>query len=124
MLSIPDPVRRRLHDEQNIWLVTVRTSGAPHLVPIWFVTHDGHVFICTDPRSVKVRNLRQHAHVALALEDGSHPLILEGHARLLSREETPAQVIEGFKIKYDWDIKDGEQYTVVIKVTPTKWRGW
>ena len=124
MISIPLETQQRLREARNIWLATVRPGGTPHLVPIWFVTFNERIFICTAPDSVKIRNLRRNDRVALALEDGSHPLIMEGLARLLEREEAPAPVVEQFKTKYDWDITDGEQYTVVIEVTPRKWLGW
>ncbi len=123
-LTTQQDIQQRLRDERNIWLATVRPNGAPHLIPIWFVAHDDKIYICTDPDSVKIRNLRENEHAALALEDGLHPLILEGSARLLSRANMPAPVVEQFKSKYDWDIADGEQYTIVIEITPTKRLGW
>jgi len=115
---------QRVHEARNIWLATVRPDGRPHLVPIWFVTFDERIFICTAPDSVKIRNLRRNERVALALEDGSQPVIIEGTARVVGREDAPWPVVEQFKTKYDWDIRDGQEYSVVIEVTATKWRGW
>src|SRR5712692_6328363 len=105
-------VDERLRTARNIWLATVRPNHAPHLIPIWFIAHDDKIYICTDPASVKVRNLKQNERVAVALEDGSAPLILEGTAHVLARADTPAAVVTEFKTKYDWDISDGDQYTV------------
>ncbi len=119
-----EQIQKRLAKERNIWLATVRPNHAPHLIPIWFVAHDEKIYICTDPNSVKARNLTKNDRVAVALEDGSHPVIFEGTARVLEREVTPAAVVEQFKSKYDWNILDGDQYTVVIEVTPTKQLGW
>ena len=124
MLHIPEAVQQRLREAHNIWLATVRPDSGPHLVPIWFVTFDDRIFICTAPASVKVRNLQHNARVALALEDGSHPVIIEGTARVLSREQAPRPVVEQFKAKYDWDIRDDVEYSVVVEVTLMKWRGW
>ena len=120
----PEQIQERLREERNIWFATVRPNGAPHLVPIWFVAHDERIFICTDPSSVKVRNLQRNPRAALALENGSQPLILEGAVRLLSRADTPAAVVDEFKRKYDWDISDDKQYTIVLEVTIRKRLGW
>ncbi len=119
-----EQIQERLRAERNIWFATVRPNGAPHLIPIWFVVHDEKIYICTDPDSVKARNVGHNPRAALALENGSQPVIAEGTARLLTREDTPAAVVEQFKSKYDWDIRDDRQYTIVVEVTPAKWLGW
>jgi F420H(2)-dependent biliverdin reductase len=117
-------MQERLSASRNIWFATVRASGAPHLIPIWFVAHDGHIYICTAPDSVKVRNLRRNPRVALALEDGSVPVILEGTAVVMDNTAAPDEVTSMFKLKYDWDILTSEQYRVVVEVTLKKTLSW
>jgi PPOX class probable F420-dependent enzyme len=107
----------RLDKAQNVWLATVRPGGRPHLVPVWFVVEGGRWYICTAPESVKARNLRANPRVALALEDGSDPCIVEGEARPV--EPSPA-VVRRFKDKYDWDITTDPQYTQVFEVRVKK----
>lgn len=124
MPQTSEQVEQRLSSERNIWLATMRPNGAPHLIPIWFVSHEGRLFICTDPKSVKVRNLERNPSVALALENGTSPVILEGTARVLPSAEAPAEVISLFKFKYDWAILESEQYAVVLEVTPAKQLSW
>ena len=124
MPQTPEQIQERLSTEKNIWLASVRANGAPHLVPIWFVTHGGLIYMCTDPESVKVRNLRHSERVALALEDGSKPIIFEGSARIVPHEKTPAAVSPLFKQKYDWDITTDAKYSLVIEVTPNKTMTW
>ena len=117
-------IQDRLATSRNIWLATVRADGAPHLIPIWFVAHDGRLYICTAPDSLKVRNLRRNPRVALALEDGSVPVILEGTAVAMDNAAAPAEVTAMFKFKYDWDILTSEQYRVVVEVTLNKTLSW
>ena len=109
--------RDRLESAQNVWMATVRPRGRPHLVPIWFVVDEGCWYICTAPDSVKARNLQSNANVALALEDGSDPYIVEGEARPV--EPLPG-VVRKFKEKYDWDITTDTQYTQVFEVEVKK----
>jgi nitroimidazol reductase NimA-like FMN-containing flavoprotein (pyridoxamine 5'-phosphate oxidase superfamily) len=124
MTTTPNSTLHRLRDERNIWLATVRPNGAPHLIPIWFVWHDEKIYICTGANSVKIRNLKANLHVALSLEDGSTPIMLEGTTRLLAREATPDAIVVLFQSKYNWNILTDDEYTVVIEVMPTKRRGW
>ena len=104
----------RLEQAKNVWVATVRPDGRPHLVPVWFVVDDDRWYICTAPRSVKARNLMVNPEVALALEDGNQPYVVEGQARPVS--PSPA-VIDRFKLRYDWDITTDPVYTQVFEVT-------
>lgn len=107
------PTASRLEQARNVWLATVRPDGRPHLVPIWFVTTAEGWYICTAPGSVKARNLSANPHVALALENGDDPYIVEGQARPVTADP---DVIAKFKAKYDWDITTDPHYTQVFAV--------
>jgi len=112
----------RLATERNVWLATTRDGHPPHLVPIWFVWHDDRFWICTST-SVKSRNIGDHPHVTVALEDGNAPAVAEGTATLHTRAY-PEPVRAAFGAKYQWDIdrpdEDGE-YDVLIEIEPTRW---
>ena len=124
--AVPSPspaAVKRLEREPNIWLATVRPSGGPHLVPVWFVYQAGRLHICTDPKSVKVRNIRERSAVVVALEGGDRPVMAHGKARLLARP-WPAEVVAAFKRKYDWDIEDGDTYSSLVTIEPSRWIEW
>lgn len=104
----------RLDDARNVWLATVRPDGRPHLVPIWFVADGDRWYICTAPGSVKARNLHANPRVALALEDGDQPYIVEGQAQPVA--QPPAEIIGRFKAKYDWDITTDPHYSQVFEI--------
>jgi PPOX class probable F420-dependent enzyme len=124
MVSTPANAQQRLETQHNIWLVSVRPDGRPHMAPLWFVWHADKLYVCTAPDSVKSRNIRRNPHVALALEDGASPVICEGTAASLS-PPWPAQVVALFKHKFDWDISpDDETYNDLLEVSPTKWLMW
>jgi nitroimidazol reductase NimA-like FMN-containing flavoprotein (pyridoxamine 5'-phosphate oxidase superfamily) len=107
----------RLTTAKNIWVATVRPDGRPHLAPVWFVAMNGHWYFVTDPKSVKARNLHLNPKIALSLEDGDDPLVVEGEA---STVQPSAEVIRLFKEKYDWDITTDSQYTQVFEVRVKK----
>ena len=107
----------RTQTAQNMWLATVRPDGRPHLIPIWFAVQDGKWYFVTEPKSVKAQNLQHNPRVAMSLEDGSNPLVVEGIAQ---RVTPSAEVIQLFKKKFDWDITSDSQYSVVYEVEVTK----
>lgn len=111
------PADNRVERARNLWLATVRPDGRPHLVPVWFVTVAGRWYICTHPHSVKARNLQANPRVALALEDGDQPCVLEGRARRV----TPSpEVIAQFQAKFEWDITTDADYGAVFEITVIK----
>ncbi len=101
--ALPHEVNDRLAKERNVWIVTVRRDGRPHMVPVWFVWFESKIYVCIEPESVKGRNILLNRNVALALEDGSHPVICEGHAGVVEKP-WPASVARTFDEKYDGNI--------------------
>jgi hypothetical protein len=124
MKTIDATAEKRLHAESNIWAATARADGRPHLTPVWFAWQGGKVYICIDPASVKARNLAANDRIALALEDGSSPIILEGVGRPVNGADRPQGVVDEFKRKYDWDIVTDGQYSLLIEITPEKILNW
>ena len=119
----PRGVNEKLESQQVIWFGSVRPDGSPHLAPIWFVWHAGCIYVGTDPKSVKSRNIRGNPRVVLALEDGNHPVICEGTARTIPFP-LPAPLVDAFFQKYEWDLNTEPQYNEVIEITPEKWLAW
>jgi PPOX class probable F420-dependent enzyme len=62
-------VQRFLEKEPVIWLSSIRTDGAPHIVPTWFVWDGETIVIRSKPEARKVRNLRHDPRAMLALGD-------------------------------------------------------
>ena len=59
-----DDIERLFTDAQLYWIITVRTDGRPHAVPLVGVWHDGAFAFCTGPEEQKQRNLGVNPHVA------------------------------------------------------------
>jgi F420H(2)-dependent biliverdin reductase len=113
----------KLENSQNIWIASVRPDGRPHLVPVWFVWQSQKIYICIDASSVKAGNIRHNPLVAMALEDGLKPVICEGQVAPVE-SPWPGEVISAFYQKYNWDITQDDQYTLLCEITPHKWLNW
>ncbi len=113
----------KLEKQQTIWFGSVRPDGKPHLTPVWFLWHEGKLYIGIDPNSVKSRNLKQNPWVVLALEDGIHPVICEGMAAFIQLPLTEV-LAAAFLSKYEWDLAKEAQYNQIVEITPFKWLTW
>jgi PPOX class probable F420-dependent enzyme len=113
----------RLATERNVWLVTLRPDGSPHLTPIWFVWADGAFWLCTSGGNAKARNLGRDPRVALSLEDGDRPVVAESEVRL-HRRPYPAHIAAAFAAKFGWDISSGDQdgdFALLIEAPVRRW---
>jgi F420H(2)-dependent biliverdin reductase len=113
----------KLETQTVIWFASVRPDGRPHLAPVWYVWFEEKIFISTDPNSVKISNITQNANVTLSLEDGTHPVICEGTARILPAPVSD-EILSAFLKKYEWDPSKDEQYNLVVEILPRRWKNW
>jgi general stress protein 26 len=111
---------KKLGDAKVIWLATASDNKVPHLVPIWFVVHEEKIYCCTGKKSVKIRNIQNNPQIAFSLEEGSNPIIGQGSAEIIY-SSYPVEIVEKFKTKYDWDIRDDDTYDCLLEISPAKW---
>ena len=127
-------VLRRLNDEHVIWLTTVRETGQPEPSPVWFLW-DGETFlIYSQPNTVKLRNIAARPRVSLNFDTrsgGDDVVVFAGEARI-AEEEPPLTAVPAYLEKYKDSIPGtgmtpesmAASYSVPIRVTPTKVRGF
>jgi PPOX class probable F420-dependent enzyme len=82
-------VAGHLATARNYWLCTTMRSGAPHAAPVWGVVADGTLYLYSERRTVKARNLTADPRAVVHLESGDNVVIVRGTAEDLG---TPAQV--------------------------------
>jgi hypothetical protein len=89
-LSWPE-IAERLTPARNYWLCTTMRSGAPHAAPVWGVVIGGTLFLYSERRTVKARNISADPRVVVHLESGEDVVLVRGVAEDCG---TPAQVPE------------------------------
>lgn len=72
---------RRLTRSRIYWIVTMRSDGAPHVMPVWGVWVERVFYFSTGARSRKARNLAANARCVVCTEDAAEAVIVEGVAR-------------------------------------------
>ena len=100
---MPDRVPRKMteteireflaHGTRTAKLATVGRSGAPHVVPVWFLLDGGQLVLTTGAESVKGRNLRRDPRVAVVVDDETPPFAfvhIRGRAAL---SEDPGELL-------------------------------
>jgi PPOX class probable F420-dependent enzyme len=126
-------VARRLREERIIWLTTVGSDGTPQPNPVWFLWDGESILIYSLPKAARVGHIERNSRVSLNLDGngkGGDIIVITGDARL-SREEPSADRMPQYAEKYAEYIaksfgtpeRFAEEYSLPIRVIPTKVRG-
>ena len=94
-----------LADERTVRAATVSPEGLPHVVPLWFVWHEGAIWINSLRRSRRAHDVVAGSAVALCVDTGVEYEELRGavlYGRFAPASEAPdiAQVKAAFARKY------------------------
>ena len=122
----------RLETELIGWLTTINPDGQPQSSPIWFHWTDGEILLFSRTRAPRNGNVEERPLVAFNLNTdpvGEDVLTVEGEARIVADEppanENPAY-IEKYRAlldEYGWTPEYfAGQYSVAIRIRPTRWR--
>ena len=124
----------RLADETIVWLTTVNADGAPAPTPVWFLWTGTEFLVLSRPRTGKLAGVRRTPLVTLNLNSsssGGDVLVVSGSARVddagPSAQEWASYVekyrsgLERLGVSAD-DFR--EDYSVLLRITPEKVRGW
>ena len=69
----PPQVERFLHGRHVAVLTTSNPDGTPLQTPVWYHYRDGVIFVRTNSRSGKCRNIRRDPRVSLCVQDERPP---------------------------------------------------
>ena len=147
---LPDPatdlgrvVRRRLAEEEIIWLVTVNSAGVPQPNPVWFLWTpdeddewgDGSFLIYNRDTAARVRSFRERPTVALHFNGGGEDLevavftgdveILEGHPPVGEVPEFVAKYTNRAAKYFGKSVAEAMAgYSVATRIRPSRMRGF
>lgn len=127
-------VAQRLADEQVAWLTTVDGAGVPQPAPIWFIWDGESALIYSQPNQAKIRNVERSGQASLNFNSDFHGgdvVVLTGTAEIdpsaPSADQNPAYVEKysgGFESINMTPESFAASYSVPLRVTPTKVRGF
>ena len=116
-------IERLLAQAQLYWIITVRTDGRPHAVPLVGVWHEGAFSFCTGPEEQKYRNLVANAQVAVTTGstgangwNSGRDVVLEGTAVRVADAEALQSLADAWLDKYgdDWRFEvQGQEFVEI-----------
>jgi PPOX class probable F420-dependent enzyme len=126
-------VEARLRSNLMAWLTTVRPSGQPVSVPVWFLMReDESILLYSQPGQEKLRNIVGNPKVSLTLDVtdiGRNIVRIEGTARQ-AHDQPPANQEPAYLAKYTERIgamfgtpeRFAELFSAALIITPRRLR--
>ncbi|MEV8478781.1 pyridoxamine 5'-phosphate oxidase family protein [Streptomyces sp. NPDC051173] len=117
-------VLARLESELDIWVASASADGAPCLVPLWFVWHDGALWLSTVATNPTGRNLRDTGRARLALGHTRDVVIIDGAVETFTAAGVPAAAAEAFQRRTGWDPRGSGKPYAYFQVRPESVQAW
>jgi Pyridoxamine 5'-phosphate oxidase len=93
-------VAARLAAARSYWLCTTMPSGAPHAAPVWGVVLSNVLYLYSERRTIKARDLAADPRVVVHLESADDVVIVRGTAEDLGTPSQVPAVVAGLSAKY------------------------
>lgn len=128
--------KKQLRDQYFVWLTTVDSNGTPQPRPVWFVWENDSFLIYSQAKAHKVKHIRANPQVSLhfnsADEKGEQRVVVFAGKAVIDRKAPPVHKHRAYLKKYRAGIlglnatpeQFSGEYSVAIRVAPTKLRGW
>jgi len=116
-------------------LATVDKKNAPHVVPVFFTYDNGKVYVQTDRKSMKARNILKNGNASVAVYSGEEAVIIRGKASIITDRENfrkrTKEHIAKYKLRLDEQGKDSlgiplfnDAIRCIVEVTPKRTLFW
>lgn len=92
--------------EEIVYIATTKQNGSPHIVPIWFVYHQGKIYFNTESISQKFKNIQNLNKISLCF-GGKETYIVEGSVKWYSENDCPVPLRQLLYEKYPNEMKNG-----------------
>ncbi len=123
-------VAARLAAARSYWLCTTMPSGGPHAAPVWGVVINHVLYLYSERRTVKARNLAADPRVVVHLESADDVVLVRGTAEDLGTPAQVPKVVAGLSAKYTGEgdrryLPDADPaFDVVYAISPQSAMMW
>ena len=124
-----------LKKEKILHLATIDEKNSPHIVPVWYLYSSKKIYIGTNTRTQKAKNVKNHKKVSFCVDVGVNaPKIFgvmgKGTAKLLKDKSTVRRIARRILLRYFKTLEDKsprellEDTDCIIEISPKEFTNW
>jgi len=126
---------RFLKKEKILHLATIDEKNSPHIVPVWYLYSSKKIYIGTNTKTQKAKNIKNHKKVSFCVDVGVNaPKIFgvmgKGTAKLLKEKSMVKRIAKRILLRY-FKTLDGksarellEDTDCIIEISPKEFTNW
>ena len=124
-----------LKKEKILHLATIDEKNSPHIVPVWYMYSSKKIYIGTNTKTQKAKNIKNHKKVSFCVDVGiNSPKIFgvmgKGTAKLLKDKSTVNRIAKKILLRY-FKTLDGkssrellDDTDCIIEILPKELTNW
>ena len=124
-----------LKKQKILHLATIDKAGTPHIVPVWYMYSAKKIYIGTNTKTDKAKNIRNHKKVSFCVDVGINaPNIFgvmgQGTAKLIKNPQIVSRIGKRILLRYfkSLDNKSAKELLddtdCIIEIIPKKYAVW
>ena len=124
-----------LKKQKILHLATIDKTGTPHIVPVWYMYSTNKIYIGTNTKTEKAKNIKTSKKVSFCVDVGVNaPNIFgvmgQGTAKLIKDTNTVSRLAKKILLRYFKDLKNKSAQEIlddtdcIIEIMPKKYAAW
>ena len=124
-----------LKKQKILHLATVDKTSTPHIVPVWYMYSVNKIYIGTNTKTEKAKNIKTHKKVSFCVDVGvNSPSIFgvmgQGTAKLIKDTDAVSRLAKKILLRYFKDLKNKSAQEIlddtdcIIEIMPKKYAVW
>jgi len=124
-----------LKKQKILHLATIDKTDTPHIIPVWYMYSANKIYIGTNTKTEKAKNIKTHKKVSFCVDVGvNSPSIFgvmgQGTAKLIKDTDTVSRLAKKILLRYFKDLKNKSAQEIlddtdcIIEIMPKKYAVW
>ena len=124
-----------LKKEKILHLATVDEKDTPHIVPVWYLYSARKIYVGTNTRTKKVKNIKVNKKVGFCVDVGVNApdifgVMGNGTAKILKEKSTVNKISKKILLRYFRSLKNKsakelmEDTDCIIEIVPKEFSNW
>ena len=124
-----------LKKEKILHLATIDDQNRPHIVPVWYLYSARKIYVGTNTRTQKVKNIKVHKKVSFCVDVGINApdifgVMGKGTAKLLKEKLTVNKIAKKILLRYFKSLENKsskellEDTNCIIEILPKEFSNW
>jgi len=124
-----------LRKEKILRLATIDKDSTPHIVPVWYLYSGKKIYIGTNTKTEKARNVKSHKKVSFCVDVGINApdifgVMGKGNAVLITNESMVSRLAKKILLRYFKTLNNKSAKEIlddtdcIIEITPMEYSVW